>query len=74
MMCCQEIMASVKSASLATATDHSLYLKIIKVTTCTWVRVRVPCLYSRTSLTIFPCFVCKLNSTMLIKEIQYILL
>jgi hypothetical protein len=40
MMCCQEIMASVKSASLATATDHSLYLKIIKVTTCTWVRVR----------------------------------
>ena len=35
-MCCQEIMASVKSASLvATATDHSLYLKFIKVTTCT---------------------------------------
>jgi hypothetical protein len=35
MMRCQEIMASVKSASLATATDHSLYLKCIKVTTCT---------------------------------------
>jgi hypothetical protein len=32
MMRCQEIMASVKSASLATATDHSLYFKFIKGT------------------------------------------
>ena len=32
----QDIMASVKNASLARATaDHSLYFKFIKVTTCT---------------------------------------
>jgi hypothetical protein len=43
MRSCQEIMASVKSASLARATDHSLYFKFIKVIMCT---VRgVPCLY-----------------------------
>jgi hypothetical protein len=37
MHCCQQdIMASVKIASSATrATDHSLYFKFIKVTTCT---------------------------------------
>jgi hypothetical protein len=35
MMRCQDIMVSVKSASLATATDHSLYFKFIKVTTST---------------------------------------
>jgi hypothetical protein len=42
MMRCQEIMASVKSASLVTATDHSLYFKFIKVTTCTLLVVYLP--------------------------------
>ena len=44
MHCYQQIMASVKSESLARATDHSLYFKFIIVTTvyCTRAPTFVP--------------------------------